>query len=181
VLTPLEVITFSRLLLIAGNETTTNLLGNALVTLLRHPEQMAMLRANPSLIPQAIEEVLRYEPPVMAMLRKAREDVVLAGTRIPAGTTVAPLVGSANRDPRRFPGGERFDITRNAQGHLSFGHGIHFCLGATLARLEARVALEELLASTRDISFAPGQADHIDWKPSFLVHGLSSLRLRFER
>ncbi len=176
-----EVLSFCRLLLVAGNETTANLVANTLVNLLRHPEQLARLRADRSLVPNVIEEVLRYEPPILATLRRAREDVELAGVKVPAGSTLLPLMAAANRDSRRFPDAERFDITRETQGHVTFGHGIHFCLGAPLARLEARVMMEELLDSTRDISFAAGQAESLAWMESFLLRGPKSLRLRFER
>jgi cytochrome P450 len=176
-----EVMSFCRLLLVAGNETTTHLIANTLVNLLRYPEQMARLRADPSLVPNTLEEVLRYDSPILATLRRAREDVELAGVTVPAGSTVLPLIASANRDSRRFPDPDRFDITRDTQGQIAFGYGIHFCLGAALARLEARVVMEELLDSTRDISFAAGQAESIDWVGSFLLRGPKSLRLRFER
>jgi cytochrome P450 len=176
-----EVLSFCRLLLVAGNETTANLVANTLVNLLRHPEQLARLRADRSLVPNTIEEVLRYDSPILASLRRAREDVEVAGVKVAAGSMVVPLLGSANRDARRFPDAERFDITRDTQGQIAFGYGIHFCLGASLARLEARVVMEELLDSTLDISFAPGQAESLAWAESFLLRGPKSLRLRFEK
>jgi len=144
-LTTREVVQFVMLLLVAGNETTTNLIGNAVTALLDHPDQLARVAAHPSLVPGAIEETLRYDAPVQILFRVATQDVELAGTRIPKGATVAPLLGSANRDERHFPDPDRFDVGRDPQGHVGFGFGKHFCLGASLARLEARVALEALV------------------------------------
>lgn len=182
VLTPDEVIAFARLLLIAGNETTTNLLGNAMVALLGHPEQMELLREQPSLIPGAVEEALRYDSPVQGLSRAPVREVDIAGVTIPPGTLLLPLLASANRDPRAVDDSERFDVTRApAPGHIAFGYGIHFCLGAPLARLEARIALEELLGATRHIAYAPGQQAHIHWGDSFLLRGPRALRLRVTR
>ena len=124
-----------------------------------------------------MEEALRYDGPMQFLFRRATQDVELAGTRIPAGATVMPLIGSANRDDAQFPDADRFDVARNPQGHLGFGVGIHFCLGASLARLEARVALEELLA--RFASFERTQPN-VEYVDSFLVRGLKRLPLRFE-
>jgi cytochrome P450 len=180
VLSPEEVMSFCRLLLVAGNETTANLVANTLVSLLCHPEQLVRLRADRSLVANTVEEGLRYNSPALGALRRAREDVELAGVKVTAGSMVLALIASANRDSSRFQEPERFDITRDVQGQIAFGHGIHFCLGAALARLEARVVMEELLDSTRDISFAPGQAESIPWMQSFLLRGPRSLRLRFE-
>jgi cytochrome P450 len=143
-LTIREVIQFAMLLLVAGNETTTNLIGNAVTALLDHPDQLARVVADPSLLPAAIEETLRWDAPVQIVFRTATQDVEIAGTKIPKGAYVAPLLGSANRDERRFPDPDRFDVTRDPQGHVAFGFGKHFCLGASLARMEARVALEAL-------------------------------------
>jgi cytochrome P450 len=116
-----EVIQFVMLLLVAGNETTTNLIGNAVTALLDHPSELARLANDPSLVPAAVEEALRYDSPVQVVFRTATQDVELAGTRIPKGAYVAPLLGSANRDERRFPESDRFDIARNPQGHVAFG------------------------------------------------------------
>ncbi|WP_257449460.1 cytochrome P450 [Archangium lipolyticum] len=180
-LSPAEVIAFTRLLLVAGNETTTSLLGNGLVALMRHPSEWEKLAADPSLIPNAIEEVLRYEPPAHAVFRVTTADTELGDQALPKGSRVMFLLASANRDPRKFPEPDRFDITRDTHGHIAFGHGIHFCLGAPLARLETKVALEEILRRVRRLAFAPGQEDHIDWGGSFLLRGPRSLRLRAER
>jgi cytochrome P450 len=180
VLTTEEAVAFCRLLLVAGNETTTNLLGNGLIALLRNPDQLERLSREPSLIPNAIEEMLRYESPAQAVFRITTQEVQLAGKTLPAGSPLMALLGSANRDPRRFPEPERFDITREVQGQVAFGYGIHFCLGAPLARLEARVVLEELLSPERRLSFAPGQREAIQWMPNFFLRGPRSLRMRAE-
>ena len=140
-----ELLGFCILLLVAGNETTTNLLGNALWTFDEHPEAWEELRANRELLPSAIEEVLRYRSPVKLMFRRVISDTVLGDKEIGAGNYIDAWIGAANRDEAQFPDGERFDIHRSPNRHLAFGYGIHFCLGAPLARLEARIALEALL------------------------------------
>jgi cytochrome P450 len=172
-LSPVELVQFVTLLLVAGNETTTNLIGNATAALLDHPDQLGRVAADPSLVPGLIEEAVRFDAPVQLVFREALADVELAGVRIPAGATVVPLIGSANRDERRFTEPDRFDVGRNPQGHLGFGFGKHFCLGASLARLEAKVALEalvpELVRRRRE-----GRVARID---SFLVRGPSRLTL----
>jgi cytochrome P450 len=145
-LTTEEVISFCILLLIAGNETTTNLIGNAMLALLAHPDEAALVRDDRSLIANMVEEALRYDAPVQFLPRMTLRAVEIGDTSIPANTTVMPAFASANRDGRRFPDADRFDVRRNTLGHVAFGHGIHFCLGAPLARLEARVAFEELFA-----------------------------------
>jgi cytochrome P450 len=176
-LKPIDVVMFTLLLLVAGNETTTNLLGNTMLTLTEHPEQLERVRRNPALVPSLVEEALRYCGPIQFLYRQATQDVEIAGVRIPAGSLVMPLLGSANRDERQFEDAERFDISRNAQGHLAFGLGIHFCLGASLARLEARVALEELLARFGRFERAEPHVEYVD---SFLVRGPTRLPLRVE-
>jgi cytochrome P450 len=175
-LTPEEVLAFSVILLIAGNETTTNLIGNAVLALLEHPDQLAKVLADPSRIPDLVEEALRYDAPVQGLFRRASQDVELAGATIPAGAIVMPLYASANRDERRFPDPDRFDVTRDAQGHLAFGYGIHFCLGAPLARLEARVALEALLSRFQNLARTNERVERVD---SFFLRGPKSLPLSF--
>jgi cytochrome P450 len=145
-LTREEAVSFSLLLFGAGTETVGRLLGNAAVVLARHPEQRAELVADPTLIPNAVEELLRYEAPSPANGRVTTRDVTLHGTTIPAGSKVLLINASATRDEREFPDPDRFDIRRDIRRHLSFGYGIHFCVGAALARLEARIALEETLS-----------------------------------
>jgi cytochrome P450 len=144
-------VAFCFTLLVAGNETTTNLIGNAMLALLAHPDQAEQLWAAPTLIPSALEEALRYDPPAQTNIRRARVDASIAGHDIPGESLVVLLIGSANRDPRKFPDPDRFDITRNPREHLSFGNGVHLCLGASLARLEARLAYEALIARVQNI------------------------------
>jgi cytochrome P450 len=173
-----EIVGFFQLLLLAGHETTTNLIGSAVLSLAENPDQMALLRAVPELAPQAVEEVLRHRSPVQAVFRVARREVEVHGTAIPAGGLVLAMIGSANRDPRHFREANHFDVTRNPNPHLAFGHGIHFCVGAPLARLEGRVALAELLERTAWIE----RADDRPWEPrhAFHVHGPARLPIRFE-
>ena len=170
-----DVLDFFHLLLLAGSETTTNLIGSAIVCFTDHPEQLARLRAAPELLPAAIEEVLRFRSPVQMVFRQTKRDVEVRGRTIPGGQLVLAVIGSANRDPRQFQDPGRFDITRDPSGHVAFGHGIHFCIGAALARLEARVALEEFLARVPRFQIAAG-----GWEPrkAFHVHGASRLPLR---
>jgi cytochrome P450 len=174
-LTPFEVVMFTLLLLVAGNETTTNLLGNALLALIEHPEELVRARREPGRIPALVEEALRYDGPIQYLFREATRDVELGGVKIPAGATVIPLLGSANRDEAQFAHADRFDVARNNQGHVAFGLGIHFCLGASLARLEARVALEELLTRFASFEHREPRVHYID---SYLVRGPKRLPLR---
>jgi cytochrome P450 len=141
-----EILTYVSVIAGAGNETTTRLIGWTGKVLGDHPDQRRELAEDPSLVPNAIEELLRYEPPAPHVARYMSTDVELHGQHVPAGNIMMFLVGAANRDDRRFPDADRFDIHRQVGQHLTFGYGIHFCLGASLARLEGRVALEEVLA-----------------------------------
>jgi cytochrome P450 len=146
-LTRTELLTYLEVLAGAGNETTTRLIGWTAKVLADHPEQRAELVADPSLIPNAIEEILRYESPAPHVGRcVARQDLIVHGTEVPAGSVMLFLLGSANRDDRRFPNGDSFDIHRNDGRHITFGNGIHLCMGAALARMEGVIALEEVLA-----------------------------------
>jgi cytochrome P450 len=145
-LTEDELLGFGWLLLVGGNDTTTNLIANGLELFARHPDQRRQLIDDPGLIPDAVEEVLRVAPPTHSLPRTAARDVELHGGVIPARSRVMLLWAAANLDEREFPEPERFDIHRRAPRHLSLGHGVHFCLGASFARLEARIAWEELLA-----------------------------------
>ena len=144
------MLVYVNLLATAGNETTNRLIGWTGKLLSDHPDQRRALVADPSGIPNAIEEILRYEPPAPHVARCTSRDVELHGRRIPDGSAVLFLVGAANRDDRRFPDGDRFDVGRRFGHHLTFVYGAHFCVGAALARLEGRVALEELLARFPD-------------------------------
>ncbi len=172
-----ELLGFCVLLLVAGNETTTNLIGNAVLCFDEQPEVMERLRVHQTLLPGAIEEILRYRSPVQAMIRVAATDTCIDDQTIMAGQPVIVWIGSANRDPTHFPDPDRFDITRNPNRHLAFGHGIHFCLGAPLARLEARIALSEMLARLPDVRRVPEAVlDPID---SFIVYGVKHLPVTF--
>jgi cytochrome P450 len=144
-LTREEVLTYVTVIAGAGNETTTRLIGWAGKVLSDHPDERKALVDDLSLVPNAIEEILRYEPPAPHVCRYVTKDVEYYDQTVPEGSAMLMLMGSANRDDRRFPDGDRFDVHRPAKGHLSFGFGIHFCLGAALARLEGRIALEEVL------------------------------------
>ncbi len=175
-LTSDEILGLTTLLLIAGNETTTNLIGNAILALLDHPTELAKVRADPALVPNLVEETLRYDTPVQNIFRQTTRDVELAGTTIPAGAPLLLLYGSANRDERKFPDPDRFDVTRDTQGHLGFGYGIHYCLGAPLARLEGRVVLEALLFHLPPWSQTEDCIQRVD---SFLVRGVKTLPLVF--
>ncbi len=173
-----EMLSFCLLLLVAGNETTTNLLGNAVLTFLEHPDDLGRLRAEPALLPGAIEEVLRYRSPVQALARTATADVKLGGQQIRTGQRVRAWLGSANRDEAQFPAPDCFDLTRHPTTHLAFGYGIHDCLGAPLARLEARVALSIVLERLQDLRHADAvPLDHARG----MVYGPARLPLRFRR
>lgn len=174
-----EVAGFFNLLLLAGNETTTNLIGNGLAALLTHPEQLCLLRRNPSLMPSAIEEMLRWDCPVQATGRNIIHDCEFAGARLRAGTVVVILNGAANRDPAQFPDADRFDITRAPNDHVAFGEGIHFCLGAALARMEGSIAITSVLDRFPHLRLADGQGEPVH-KKSFHVRGLVSLPLKIE-
>jgi cytochrome P450 len=171
-----EVLGLAVLLLLAGNETTTNLLGNAVRALLNHPAELAKVRADRSLVPSLVEEVLRYDPPVQLIPRRTAREVELAGGKVPAGATVFLLLAAANRDERKFPEPDRFDVTRNPQDHVAFGYGIHYCLGAPLARLEGRIALESLLFDCPPFTCTREQLPQI---ASVIVRGVQTLPLRF--
>jgi len=145
-LSPEELVALVVQLIFAGHETTQNLLGNGLYRLLTHPEQLALLRADPGRVPDAIEEMLRYDPPILFTSRVARRDLTIAGVDVAADQLVMLNLTAANHDPAHVDDPARFDVTRTDGRHLSFGHGLHFCLGANLARLEARVAFTTLLA-----------------------------------
>jgi cytochrome P450 len=168
-----ELLGMCVLLLIAGHETTVNLIGNGLLTLLRHPEQLNLLRRQPEYLTSAIEEMLRYESPVQRSTpRFAAEPFAIGGERIEAGQQISLMFGAANRDPAHFSAPDRFDITRQPNPHLGFGMGIHYCLGAPLARIEARVAFTHILERLPAIRLA---TDTPAWKPVTWLRGLKSL------
>ncbi|WP_407835518.1 cytochrome P450 [Streptomyces sp. DSM 116496] len=175
-----EVIGMAFLLLVAGHETTVNLISNGVRALLAHPEQLAALRGDlDGLIDGAVEEMLRYDGPVQhTTYRYAREPLDVGGTVIPAGATVFVSLAGADRDPTRFADPGVFDIGRAPQGHLAFGHGLHFCLGAPLARMEGRIAIRSLLERFPDLAEDP-EAGPPAWLPGSLMHGVSRLPLRW--
>ena len=169
-----ELVSTGLLLLIAGHETTTNLIGNGLLALLRHSDQLERLRREPELLENAIEELLRYDSPVQATVRIATEDVTLGGAVIPKDAIALVLLGAANRDPAEFPEPDRLDLARENVRHLSFGLGTHFCLGAGLARLEARTAFRGLLERFPRMRLA---GDAPEYRPNPFLRGLRRLPL----
>jgi cytochrome P450 len=178
-LTPEELMSMVFLLLVAGHETTVNLIGNGVWALLQHPEQLERLRAEPALLDSAVEEMLRYCGPVRhTTSRFTTEETELHGQRIPAGEMLVAGLLSANHDGDVFPEPERFDIGRHPNRHIAFGSGIHFCLGAPLALLEARVAFQLLLARLPRLRFAVDPAT-LRWRDSLLIHGLERLPVTF--
>jgi cytochrome P450 len=158
-----ELTASTFLLLIAGNETTTRLIANLMVALHRNPDQQALLAQDPSLIPAGVEEALRYDPPVQAMSRLSTVEVDVGGSTIPANRVVTMVMAAANRDPEQFEDPDRFDVRREASANVAFGYGIHFCLGAPLARREARIAFEELLRAAPDLRVV--NAEDLVYKP----------------
>ncbi|HUY26809.1 MAG TPA: cytochrome P450 [Candidatus Binataceae bacterium] len=174
-----ELLQFVILLLLAGNETTTNLIGNGTLALGRHPEQMARLRANPAMLPGAIEEMLRYDGPVQSTFRIATRDSVVGGGEIKSGTGVFVILAAANRDPAMFPEPDRFDITRTPNDHVALGEGIHFCIGAGLARLEGTIAIAAMLERFGRLRLANPDAP-LKYKGSYFLRGLAALPMALE-
>jgi cytochrome P450 len=172
-----ELLSMSFLLLLAGYETTANLIGNGMLALLCNPGQMAALRADSTLLKPAIEELLRFESPVKMApaIRFARQQARIGEVVIPAGDAVLLALGAADRDPARFPEPDRLDIRRDSGGHLAFGHGVHYCLGAPLARVEAEVAFSALLAGCSDLALAGAPT----WRHSRILRGLKHLPVTF--
>ena len=174
-----ELLAMVFLLLVAGHETTVNLIASGTLALLQHPDQMARLRDDPSLIKSAVEELLRYTSPVeMATERFAREDVTIAGTTIPRGEVVLAVIGSANRDERQFENPDILDLTRDPNRHLAFGQGGHYCLGAPLARLEGQIAITTLLHRMPRLRLAAAP-ESLRWRRGLFLRGLEKLPLAF--
>ncbi|TQS45386.1 cytochrome P450 family protein [Cryptosporangium phraense] len=173
-----EAISMAFLLLVAGHETTVNLIGTGTFALLRHPEQLAALRADPSLVPGAIEEFLRWDGPVhLATVRFAAEPVTIGGVEIPDGEVVLVSLSAANRDPARYSDPDTLDVRRSGASHVAFGHGIHHCLGAPLARLEGEIAFTQLIARFPGLTL-DADPNSLSWRPSTLIRGLDSLPVR---
>lgn len=173
-----ELVANSILLLLAGHETTTNLIGNGTLALLHHPDQMALLRDHPELTASAIEELLRYDSPVQTTIRRALTDIEVHGHRIEAGQPVIVFIGSANRDPAQYDDPARLDLTRSDVRHLSFGHGWHYCLGAPLARLEGQVAISTLIRRFPNMRLLD---ERLAWRDNLALRGLLSLHLALQR
>jgi cytochrome P450 len=173
-----ELLSMLMVVLAAGHETTGNLIGNAVLALFDWPEERRRLQEHPELLRVAVEEMLRFIGPVMqSTLRIASEDVDVGGVVIPAGSVVVAMLGAANRDPHRFRTPDEFDIGREDNPHLAFGHGIHFCLGAPLARMEAEIAIGSLLRRFPDMELATDRAT-LPWRPSALLRGPAELPVR---
>jgi cytochrome P450 len=170
-----ELLAMLLLLLVGGHETTANLIGNGLLALLRHPDQLEMLRRDEGLDRSAVEELLRYDSPVQYSGRVAKADVELSGETVRAGQTVRAILGSANRDPEMFEEPESLDITRDPNPQIAFGAGVHFCLGAQLARLEGRIAIGTLVRRLPALRLA-GESR---WRPAPVLRGLETLPVRF--
>jgi cytochrome P450 len=175
-LTEGELLATARLILVAGHETTVNLIANGILQLLRHPDQLAMLRENPDLAVSATEEVLRFDPPVQLTGRIAMDDTEFDGVAVPKGHSVVCLIGAANRDPAQFERPGAFDITRNDDRHLAFGFGIHYCLGAPLARIEGQIALSTDARRFPDLHLL---SDEVEYKPNIVLRGLAALPVGF--
>jgi cytochrome P450 len=171
-----EVVANTIVTMVGGQETTTNLIGNGVLTLLRNPGELDRLRSNSALIPSAIEEMLRYEPPSQHTARLAPEDVELGGKQIRKRQAVIAVMAAGNRDPERFPDPDRFDIAREDNRHLSFGWAAHFCFGAALARIEGQLALETMLRRLSNWSLEPAP---LIWRTNLGLRGLTSLGLNF--
>jgi cytochrome P450 len=175
-----EMLSMVFLLLVAGHETTVNLIGNGTLALLDHPDEMERLRNDPALIKSAIEELLRYDSPLeTATERFALEDVTIEGVTIPRGETVFAVIASANRDDRQFENPDQLDITREPNKHLSFGLGVHYCLGAPLARLEGQIAINALLARAPELRLA-GERGALRWRRGLVLRGLEALPVRLK-
>jgi cytochrome P450 len=174
-LTEEELLATCVLLFFAGHETTVNLIGNGILALLRHPDQMDRLRKEPRLMPGAVEEMLRYDSPVQRSGRVVLEDLEMNGRFYQKGWRVNLLIGAANRDPAQFADPDRLDVTRaNANQHMSFASGIHYCVGAPLARLEAHLAIAAVLRRYSDLRLAEGRPPY---RPTFVLRGLSRLQV----
>ncbi len=179
IMTADELLAFVLLLLLAGNETTTNLIGNGMLALGLHPAQMDLLRQHPELMPRAVEEILRYDGPVQSTIRFTTEAVNLGGTAIPANLGCFIIVAAANRDPAQFADPDRFDISREPRDHVALGEGIHFCIGAPLARMEGAIAIGAMLERFPRLRIKNPNAE-IVYKGSYFLRGLNSLSMSID-
>src|SRR5204862_7196650 len=175
-LTEEEIVANCVVTMVGGQETTTNLIGNGVLSLLRHPDELRRLRADLSLIPSAVEELLRYESPSQHTARLAPDDVVIGGRAIRKRQAVIAVMGAANRDPERFPDPDRLDVTRADNRHVAFGWAAHFCFGAPLARIEGQVVLETLLRRLPELQLEPGP---LVWRQNLGLRGLTALPVAF--
>jgi cytochrome P450 len=175
-LTDDEVVANCIITMVGGQETTTNLIGNGILSLLRNPSELARVIGDPALVPAAVEELLRYESPSQQTTRIAPEDAVLGGKRIRAGQAVIAVMGAANRDPERFPDPDRLDVGRTDNRHLAFGWASHFCFGAPLARLEGQIAFATILRRLSDLRL---EGEPLVWRPHLALRGLTALPVRF--
>ena len=171
-----EIVNATNFLLFAGHETTANLIAVGMYYLMQHAEQMAQLRADPAKIPAAVEELLRYVSPVHMLARRTMEEVTMRGVTIPNGSSLYLLVGAANRDPEKFPDPEKLDINRPLTRSLGFGYGIHYCIGAALARMESQVAFETII---RRLPTMYMTVDRPEFRPNYSLRGLMSLPVAF--
>ena len=176
-LTEEEIIANCILTMIGGQETSTNLIGSGLLTLLRHPAQMRLLLDDPSLIPLAVEELLRFESPIQHTARVAQEEFLLGGTIIRQGQLVVAVLAAGNRDPQRFADPDRLDLKRGDKGHLAFGWSSHFCFGAPLARIEGQIAFSTLLRRLKNLELS---SEDFRWRENFGLRGLDRLPVRFD-
>jgi cytochrome P450 len=177
-LSDMELLGTTVLLLIAGHETTVNLIGNGMLALMQHPAQLEMLKTNPALVKPAVEEILRYVNPVQIVNRYAAEDMEIAGQQIPRGSHLQLVLAAANHDPAYVSDPEQLNITREEARHVAFSQGIHYCLGAPLARLEGEIAFTTLLKRLPDIHLAIAP-EQLEWRPAYELRGLKSLPVLF--
>lgn len=172
-----EIISVCMLLFFTGEETTVNLIGNGMLALLRHPQQMQQIKTQPMLIQSAVEEILRYDSPIQITTRVATEDIDLDGITIRVGEKVLVVLGAANRDPAQFPDPDRFDITRVNNSHLAFADGIHYCLGAALTRIEGEIAINALVQQLPDLQLSQ---DKVEWRNKVAFRSLKALPITFK-
>lgn len=175
-LTEDEILSVCILLYVAGEETTVNLIGNGMLALLRHPDQIQKLKQEPIIIQSAVEELLRYDSPAQLLARIATKNVDIGGKTIRAGERVFVSLGAANRDPAQFPDPDRLDLSRSENRHLAFADGIHHCLGAALARVEAQIAIDTLVQRLPDMKLS---TDKLEWRKNIALRGLKTLPVTF--